>query len=161
MIRRVICGVILLAGLNACELFESRQARTQKLVDDEIRTINFNEVDQFPLFDACDESVAKPEQQACFQNTLLLHLSMTLQDFEFRSEDRILDTVYIDFRIDNQGVISILSVGENQELAAQNPEFERIVTGSLRSLPRLQPALKRGIPVTTRFRLPLVLQTDE
>ncbi|MBC2838671.1 hypothetical protein [Robiginitalea sp. SC105] len=158
---RLFCVFLMAGSLCACDLFESRQARTQKLVDAEMRTINFNEVDQFPLFDDCDETEDKREQRTCFEQTLLLHLSMTLQDFEFRSAESLRDTLHIDFRVDANGVISITSVEQHPGLTDENPEFERIVTGSLRSLPRLQPALKRGIPVATQFRLPLVLQTND
>lgn len=161
MNHRVFCGLLLAGCLSACNLFESREQRTQKLVDAEIQTINFNEVDQFPLFDDCEETEDKVLQRRCFEETLLMHLSMTLQNFEFRSQASLKDTLYIDFSVDAQGVISITSVEQHPEIAEANPEFERIVTGSLRSLPRLQPALKRGIPVATRFRLPLILQTDE
>lgn len=161
MNHRVFCGLLLAGCLSACNLFESREQRTQKLVDAEIQTINFNEVDQFPLFDDCQETEDKAVQRRCFEETLLMHLSMTLQNFEFRSQASLKDTLHIDFKVDAQGVISITSVEQHPAIVEANPEFERIVTGSLRSLPRLQPALKRGIPVATRFRLPLVLQTDE
>ncbi|EAR16045.1 hypothetical protein [Robiginitalea biformata] len=161
MNHRVLCGILLAGCLSACNLFESREQRTQKLVDAEIQTINFNEVDQFPLFDDCQETEDKTVQRRCFEETLLMHLSMTLQNFEFRSQASLKDTLHIDFKVDAQGVISITSVEQHPAIVEANPEFERIVTGSLRSLPRLQPALKRGIPVATRFRLPLVLQTDE
>ncbi len=161
MVYRLLCGFLLAGSLTACNLFESPEDRTRKLVEEEMQTIDFNEVDQFPLFADCDETAAKPEQRGCFERTLLMHLSMTLQDFEFRSEEPLRDTLNIDFRVDANGVVSILSVEEHPHLSEQNPEFERIVTGSLRSLPRLQPALKRGIPVATQFRLPIVIQTDE
>ncbi|MEJ2583835.1 MAG: hypothetical protein P8Z38_01950 [Robiginitalea sp.] len=153
--------ILLGLSLVSCEWFASREAKTRELVEQEIRSINWNEVDQFPLFDDCDETAIKPEQQQCFQNTLVMHLSMALQDFEFRSDQALSDTLYVDFLVDNQGSLSILSVEENPLLTAENPEFERIISGTLRSLPRLQPALKRGIPVSARFRIPLVIQTHE
>ncbi len=157
-----VCGLTLLSlGLVSCEWFPSRQERTQKLVDAEMQTIDWNQLDQFPLFGACDETASRLGQQECFQNTLTLHLSMALQDFKFRSETALHDTLHIDFLVDNKGGISVLSIGENQALAAENPEFENIVARSLRSLPRLEPALKRGIPVAAQFRIPLVLKTDE
>lgn len=154
-----LCALAL--GLGSCEWFHSPQARTRQLVDAEMQGIDWNQLDQFPLFDACDETASKAGQQECFQNTLTRHLSMALQDFDFRSETSLHDTIYVDFLVDNQGGISVMSVDENRALAAENPEFENIVSRSLRSLPRLQPALKRGIPVAARFRLPLVVKTDE
>ena len=154
-------GILLGLCLVSCDWFTSREAKTRALVEEEIRSINWNEVDQFPLFEACQETASKPEQQECFQNTLVMHLSMALQDFEFRSDQSFSDTLFVDFLVDRQGGLSVLSVEENPLLTADNPEFERIVSGSLRSLPRLQPALKRGIPVSARFRIPLVVQTYE
>jgi hypothetical protein len=159
--RAGITGLLLGLLLVSCEWFPSREARTRQLVEEEIRSINWNEVDQFPLFEACDETAPRAEQRECFQNTLVMHLSMALQDFEFRTEGPLSDTLYVDFMVDNQGGVSVLSMEENEALSRENPEFERIVSGSLRSLPRLQPALKRGIPVATRFRIPLVISTHE
>ena len=157
-----VCGLCALAlGLGSCEWFPSQQARTRQLVDAEMQAIDWNQLDQFPLFDACDETASRLGQQECFQNTLTLHLSMALQDFEFRSENALHDTLYVDFLVDNKGGISVLTIGENPDLAAENPEFKNIVSRSLRSLPRLEPALKRGIPVAAQFRIPLVLKTDE
>ncbi|MEJ2162443.1 MAG: hypothetical protein P8X60_03765 [Robiginitalea sp.] len=155
--------LLIILGLTgvSCEWFASRESKTQELVESELRSINWNEVDQFPLFEDCNETVSKPEQRLCFENTLVMHLSMALQDFEFRSDKPLADTLYVDFLVDNRGGISVVSVEENQVLKEENPEFERIVSGSLRSLPRLQPALKRGIPVAAKFRIPLVIQTDE
>ena len=154
-------GILLGLCQVSCEWFESRETKTRELVEEEMRGINWNEVDQFPLFEACEELASKPEQQECFQTTLVMHLSMALQDFEFRSDRPLTDTLYVDFLVDNQGAISVLSVQENALLSAENPEFERIVSGSLRSLPRLQPALKRGIPVSARFRIPLIIASHE
>ncbi len=157
-----VCGLCMLVlGLGSCEWFPSQQARTRQLVDAEMQTIDWNQLDQFPLFDACDETASRLGQQECFQNTLTLHLSMALQDFEFRSENALHDTLYVDFLVDNKGGVSVLKIGENLALAAENPEFKNIVARSLRSLPRLEPALKRGIPVAAQFRIPLVLKTDE
>ena len=92
---------------------------------------------------------------------MLLHLSTTLQDFQFRTEQRLSDTVWVDFLVDRNGGISVLEIERHPELVEQNPEFEQIISGSLRSLPRLQPALKRGVPVSAQFRIPLILHTDE
>lgn len=159
--RNGILLIVLACLVVSCEWFASRETRTRQLVEEELGSINWNEVDQFPLFEDCSETTSKPEQRSCFENTLVMHLSMALQDFEFRAENPLTDTLYVEFLIDKQGGIEVLSIDENAEFREENPEFERIVSGSLRSLPRLQPALKRGIPVTAKFRVPLVIDTDE
>ncbi len=56
---------------TSCDWFTSNEEKTQELVNEEMRNINFNEVDRYPLFDNCDEMLGKEEQLDCFQNTLL------------------------------------------------------------------------------------------
>jgi hypothetical protein len=153
--------MLLAVSLTSCEWFASPETKAQRLVEEELSAINFNEVDQFPLFDACEETAPREEQQRCFQQTLVMHLAMALQDFEFQSEARLADTLFVDFMVDRQGKVTVVSMDKNPDFSKENPEFERIVAKSLRSLPRLEPALKRGIPVSAQFRIPLILKTDE
>ena len=149
----------LLCLLVSCDWFSSREATAQKLVEKELQGIDWNEVDQYPLFDDCDETVSKTAQRECFENTLLLHFSMTLQDFEFVLNKDIEDSIYIDFLVDKDGVMTVLDIEEHGALKEQIPEFNGIITQSFKSLPRVEPALKRGIPVNAKFRIPLVLNT--
>lgn len=151
--------VCLLCLLASCEWFESKDSRTKKLVEAELQGIDWNDVDQYPLFADCDETAAKEAQKHCFEQTLLLHFSMTLQDFEFVLEEAVPDTIYVDFLVDRDGGISVLDIERDPEIQNQNPEFNGVVTQCLKSLPRVAPALKRGIPVSAKFRIPLVLNT--
>lgn len=145
--------------LVSCDWFESTDTKTQKLVDREIQQINWNDVDQYPLFDNCDETTSKAEQKACFETTLLTHFSMTIQDFEFELNEEVNDTLYVYFLMDNAGAISVLDIDKNDGIEAQIPEFSGIIAQSLKSLPKVAPALKRGIPVAAKFRIPLIVRT--
>jgi hypothetical protein len=118
------------------------------------------EVDQYPLFKDCDETVVKQEQRACFEQTLLHHFSQTLEGFEFLMADDVEDTLYMDFLVDLEGTITVLDIEQNREVADQIPEFNGVITQSLKSLPPVAPALKRGIPVNAKFRIPLILNTN-
>ena len=74
----VLCCFFL---LQSCDWMASTESKTQKIVEDELRGIDWNEVDQYPLFEGCDETAAKQEQRQCFENTLLQNLGMTLAGF--------------------------------------------------------------------------------
>lgn len=161
MKRRAVLGILILGTLASCQWFATRESRTRALVEEEISGIDWNQVDQFPLFDACDEGASRFKQQDCFESILLAHVSEAVQAFDFQAEKTLRDTIYIDFTIDQKGGIEVLSVGDHPLIARQKPDFRAEITRSLKTLPRLQPALKRGVPVATRFRIPLVLQTHE
>lgn len=152
----VLCCLFL---LQSCDWIASTESKTQKIVEDELRGIDWNDVDQYPLFEGCDETADKLEQRLCFENTLLQNLAMTLQDFHFVIDSEIETTIYVDFLVDNQGAITVVEIDKNPVLEDQLPQFNGIITKGLKSMSNPAPALKRGVPVKTRFRLPLQIIT--
>lgn len=144
----------------SCDWMTSKDAKTQELVAEKMKAIDWNEVDQFPLFDACDETASKMTQRRCFQENILMHFSMTLQDYEFALDNNVNDTLYVDFLMDHKGLISVLNIEKDTAIDRQMPQFDSIITQSLKNLPKVAPALKRGIPVNAKFRIPIVLNTQ-
>ncbi len=157
---RLFLMVLAFCGFTSCEFFGSKEKKTQKLVDQELREIDFNDVDDYPLFDDCDETATKEQQKRCFEEKFFTHLSMALQDFELVADKEINDTILLDFVIESDGDIAILNMGNNMVLGSQKKAFEKLLTKSLNSLPRLEPALKRGVPVRAKFRIPIVLNSN-
>ncbi|NJB71060.1 hypothetical protein GGR42_001522 [Saonia flava] len=149
-----------LVMLVSCDLFESRETKTQKLTSQLMSELDWNDVEKYPMFDNCNENVSKTKQRECFQDTLLAHFSSTLREFEFILESDILDTLYLDFLIDDVGKISVVDMEKNEEILSQLPEFDGIIRQSLKTLPHLEPAIKRGIPVTAKFRIPIIINTN-
>ncbi|MCG2462642.1 hypothetical protein K8352_17910 [Flavobacteriaceae bacterium F89] len=153
----ILCGLCL---LTSCKRLTFQKDKTRELIEQEMQNIDWNDVDQYPLFENCDETASKMEQKQCFENTLLSHFSSTMQEFEFKLDAEINDTVNVDFLIDKTGSISVLEIKKNPALEAQIPEFNGIIAQCLNSLPPVAPAIKRGIPVNARFRIPIVLNSD-
>ena len=143
----------------SCELFESKEEKTQKLVNEELLAIDWNDVDQYPHFDSCDETATKQAQRECFQRVMLDSFSNALDSLEFQVNHDLNDTVYIDFVIDEHGFISVLNVEEKTSVLNEITDFNTKVTELLNDLTTVAPALKRGNPVSLRFRLPLILNT--
>ncbi len=152
-----LIGVLL---LTSCNWLAPKEEKTRRLVQEELRSINWNEVDQYPLFQSCAESISKEEQRICFEDELLKHFSRTLNEFEFVLNEDVGDTIYVDFLVERDGSITVLDIEDHMEVQKQIPEFNAIITQSLKSLPALEPALKRGIPVNAKFRIPLELNTN-
>ena len=145
----------------SCDWFAPSATKTRRLVELEMQSIDWDEVDQYPLFENCDEMSGKLEQKGCFENTLLEHFTQTLDDFEFVLDTVVQDTLYLDFLVTHEGEIKVLDIEQHEKVELQIPEFEGVLTQSLKALPRPQPALKRGIPVNAKFRIPLIIQTED
>ncbi|APQ17743.1 energy transducer TonB [Maribacter hydrothermalis] len=146
--------------VSSCSFFESKQKRTQELINEELRHIDWNSVDSYPFFYTCDEAVTKEQQRICFEETLISHFQETLNDFEFTLTDKESETVEVIFVIDTLGRINVANIEKNALVLNQMPEFDGVITQSLKNLPKLAPALKRGIPVNTKYRIPVQLNTN-
>ncbi|MER3374534.1 MAG: hypothetical protein RIM83_07840 [Allomuricauda sp.] len=157
--QKFVLLIIFMGLLVSCELFESKEDKTQKLVNEELLAIDWNDVDQYPLFEDCDETANKPDQRDCFQAVMLDSFSKALDGLEFQVDQDLNDTVYIDFVIDEHGFISVLNVEEKTDVLNAIADFNTKISERLNDLTTVAPALKRGNPVSLRFRLPLVLNT--
>ena len=64
--------VVLFSGLLvSCNLFASKEKKMRKLVEQEMRDINWNDIDSYPLFENCDETQTKKGQRECFEQEVL------------------------------------------------------------------------------------------
>ena len=129
------------------------------MVNDELMGIDWNDVDQYPLFDGCDETATKEEQSACFQNHMTNYFASAFDDMEFQVDQDINDTIRIDFLIDEHGFMTVLEIQEKNEISQTLPNLNEELSKRLNDLTTVAPAIKRSTPVSMKFTLPLVLNT--
>lgn len=151
---------LLIIFISSCSFFESKEKKTQEFINIELGQIDWNSIDSYPFFYTCDESVTKAEQKICFEETLTTHFQETLSDFEFTLSEKENETVAVIFVIDTLGKINVINIEKNASVLKQMPEFDGVITQSLKNLPKLAPALKRGIPVNSKYRIPVQLNTN-
>ncbi len=144
----------------SCEYMGLQKLNKEELVEKEMKSINWNDVDKYPLFDNCDETASKKSQKKCFQNTLTNHIISSLLENQIQVNENINDTVQVQLLISNEGKISILKIEKNNFVTDQIPGINRYIANSIQSLPKIYPALKRNIPVSTKFNLPIILQVN-
>ena len=159
IVRVVLCWIIL-GVLSSCSWLRSKEERTQKIAEKELLAIDWNEVDHYPLFPSCDESAPKENQQECFEGQVLNHISKSFDDQNFVFETDLEDSVYVDFLVNKQGRFQVSEIEQNPELLERMPDLYRIINRSFSSIPRVEPALKRGVPVSTKFRISLAFNTQ-
>lgn len=152
--------VPLILILSSCNYLLSKEERTQQLVSQELMAIDWNDVDQYPLFEECDEIALKRVQRDCFETEMLRRFSTAFNDTVFMVEQSINDTLKVDFVVDEDGFVTIMNIKENGDLEQLIPGFQSEVSRRLNDLTTVAPALKRGIPVSIKFRLPIIVDTE-
>jgi hypothetical protein len=147
-------------GFSSCQFFETEKISSETIIENEIKSINWNDVDSYPIFKECEGVSGKLETKSCFETILASHLYNSLQVENVVVLTEINDTIVIDFMVNEKGELSISNMKIDSVLSNQLPLLENKIIQGLDSLQPIAPAYKRGIPVKTTFKLPIVIKTN-
>ena len=151
--------LLIIVLFSSCQYFLSKEEQTQKMVNAELMAIDWNDVDQFPLFEECDEMAQKTEQRNCFEREMLKRFGEAFSDTVYEVDQEIKDTLFVDFEVDEDGFVNITEIEENLEIENIVPGFRDEIRLRFKDLTVI-PAHKQGINVKIKFRLPIVLDTE-
>ena len=155
MFLRVFAFLLLLLFCNSCDL-------VMGLDDSKIETldtiIDFSSVDFSPSFPVCDSIITKQEKSACFRNTMHAKISSELQKHSFTIKEAVSETVFVHLLISANGTVVLDEIQSSENIQIQLPTLDSLLKISLHNLPKITPASKRGIPVVTKYSLPIEIQ---
>ena len=124
--------------------------------------IDFSDVDVYPLFMDCNNCDTSDKQNLCFEMELIRRLQKLTSKNVLDASGQVNDTVMVDILVNTEGKISIVKIYKNDIIAKQIPELDSLLYKSIASLPAaVQPSLKRGIPVNSMFKLPILVSVSE
>lgn len=152
--------LILFLCVCSCDYFEKKKVTSQEILKEDLQTFNWNEVDEYPTFKSCDTSSTKEQRKQCFEATLIAHITSQLAQEKIVVTKDINDTVVINFLISEKGQLNVLSIKNSDSIKSQIPEIDSFLRQSLNALPKILPAFKRGQPVKTEFKLPVVIKVN-
>ena len=144
----------------SCDLTINKELSVNQLVSDELETFNWNDVDTYPRFQNCDTIINKELNFQCFVNTLTSKVQTNLSNTGVIVDKSIKDTVMISFRVSDKGKITLDELFSENEVLNVNLLIDSIFKLSILDLPKLYPAIKRGQPVNTKFKLPILVSTN-
>lgn len=144
----------------SCDLTINKELSVNQLVSDELETFNWNDVDTYPRFQNCDTIINKELNFQCFVNTLTSKVQTNLSNTGVIVDKSIKDTVMISFRVSDKGKITLDELFSESEVLNVNLLIDSIFKLSILDLPKLYPAIKRGQPVNTKFKLPILVSTN-
>lgn len=145
---------------TSCQYFETEKISSETFYEEEIKAIDWENIDQYPTFPQCETFIEKMERKKCFVETLQGHVSRSLSSKNMSSHQDLRDTVLLNFTISNTGEISQLNITVDSLLSQEIPMLRQWLKESIDSLPELSPAQKKGIPVETQFTFPVVVTTE-
>lgn len=147
--------------LISCNYFEKKKVYTEDILQEELQTFNWNDVDEYPTFASCETTTGKDNKRQCFENTILQVLNKKLSEQNIVVTEDINDTIILKITIDNQGNFNVNDIKSGELTKAQIPKIDSLLIHSFDSLPKIYPAIKRSQQVATQFSLPIVVRINE
>lgn len=144
----------------SCDGILTQKKSSEEFLHEELKTINWNDVDIYPLFVGCNESDPKDVQKNCFENFIHNHINKMLHQEVLISTAPISDVLEITLQITAQSHVNVMEIKGDTITFQTFPELRMLLVESLQSLPQATPAIKRGIPVNAQFILPLEIKTE-
>lgn len=158
MLLRVLSFLFLMVFVTSCDKFSFSKNKNLQVID---TIVDFTSVDKYPSFPVCDSIIDKDKKATCFRKIIHQKIGEELQQYQFAIKDSIDETVYLDILIDSKGKFILDTIKSSENIKMQLPGLDSLLKQSVQNLSAIIPANKRGIPVTTKYELPIRIVLKE
>ncbi len=160
--QRILIAIIFVYLFTSCDFFSSKKLAAKKASLEMDTIIDFSTVDVYPMFTNCEGLDTKKMQEDCFGKELILKLDKLISLDKMKVSRIIYDTVFVDLLIEKDNRVRIAGIHSSELIKTKIPKLDSVLIASINQLPNLtQPAIKRGIPVTSQFKLPILIKVKE
>lgn len=151
---------VLVLMLLSCN-FETKKISSEEVLEQESKSLNWKEVDEYPAFEECQQETELVAARNCFETAVAKNVYAYLEQQQPVVSKSIDDTIYIYLEVTKTGKPEIDSISAiDSTVTNQLPKIENWLRESIDSLPKIFPASKRGIPVSTAFKMPIVIKAE-
>lgn len=157
---RAIVFVLIFCFFYSCDYYEKKKLDSDSILMEELKTFNWNEVDRYPNFENCENSIDFQDSKNCFEQTITSHISEYFETQDIVISQTVNDTITIDLWVSNSGELQISKIQTPEFIREQIPNLDSLLNHSLNGLPKLYPAIKRSQQVQTAFQLPIILRVE-
>ena len=132
----------------------------KELLQKQLKAINWKEVDEYPSFVDCDKLDEKVQRQQCFFESLTQLIQDKLQVDTLSSLYPELDTIEVKVTVFPNSRMKFEPQFPKDSVAYDTIKIDSILHARLVGFPKVNPALKQGIPVKTQFILPVIIKVE-
>jgi len=141
----------------SCRNFE-KVPDENTLLEQELKAINWNEVDEYPSIADCEKLTDKDQRKQCFFEYLQVAVQQKLGQENIKPATQNQDTIQVKVIVNPDATLEFEPQFPVDSVAYDAVKIDSILKSKLIDFPVVKPAIKRGIPVRTTFILPVVLE---
>lgn len=152
--------LIVILFFNSCQYFDKQVPSEKELLQKELKAINWKEVDEYPSVVDCDKIEDKKQRQQCFFEVLTQLIQEKLCNDTLAMLYPELDTIEVKVTVFPNATMTFEPQFPKDSVAYDTIKIDSILKTRLVDFPKINPAIKRGLPVKTQFILPVILKVE-
>ena len=149
-----IFALMLILSLQSCQFFDTKTSK-DKMLQKELKSINWKQVDEFPMISACEKLNDEAQQKQCFFESLSADIKLRIRK---NCQEKLIlnDTIFVKVSVlaNSKVLFETQKLDKNRVLSHE--KIDSILKIDTLDFPKIKPALKRGMPVKSEFVLPIV-----
>lgn len=146
--------------LSSCQNLQKPEISEEELLQQELKKINWTQVDEFPSVATCDSIKDNAVRKQCFFDFLTVTIQQKLDLDTLSILYPQIDTIQVKVTVFSDSRLEFEPQFPADSLAYDKIKIDSILHARLTDFPKINPALKRGIPVKTQFVLPVILNVE-
>lgn len=152
--------LLLLFVLQSCQHFDKQIPSEKELLKQQLKEINWEEVDEYPSVLECEKLSDEKQRKQCFFEFLTSTIQQKLNTDTLSILYPELDTIEVKITVNSDATMLFEPLFPKDSVTYDKIKIDSIIRARLIDLPKINPALKRGIPVRTQFILPVILKVE-
>jgi hypothetical protein len=157
---RKAIALFLVSLCFSCQYFEKKVPNEKELLDKQLKEINWNEVDEYPSVANCEKLTDETQRKQCFFEFLTTTIQQKLAVDTLSTLFPKLDTIEVKVTVFPNSTMEFEPQFPKDSVAYDTIKIDSILRIRLVNFPKVNPAIKRGIPVKTKFVLPVIIKTE-
>lgn len=154
--------LFLLLAIQSCQFFEKQVPDEKELLEQELKKINWDEVDEFPSVLQCDTIKDAEIKTQCFFDYMAQTIQERIGIDTLRIEYPEIDTINVKVTVNPDSSLQFETQYPNDSIAlGDKTKIDSILTSRLSDFPKVEPAIKRGVKVKTQFVLPVIIKMEK
>ncbi len=153
--------LLLILLLQSCQYFEKQVPSEKELLEKQIKEINWKVVDVYPSIADCEKIIDVSQKKHCFFEFLSATIQQKLSIDTLKILFPKLDTIEVKVTVNSDATMQFEPQFPRDTVAYDTIRIDSILKLKLVDFPKVNPGIKRGIPVKTQFILPVIIKTGK
>ena len=145
----------------SCQYFDAKAPDEKLLLQEELKKINWSEVDQYPSIFQCDTIQDVVIQKQCFFDNLIQIIQERIGVDTIQMMYPKADTIDVKVTINADSTLKFEAQQPKDSITYDFVKIDSILKNRLSDFPKVEPAIKRGIKVKTQFVVPVIIKVTE